>query len=438
MKDSRKRKYYSVVPKVVQSQTRQTIKIKGLYEHSRFEDGKEYRVLVEAVEQRGDGVYPIKEDLMIKAEEGTLAVSIFFVKEQEYQMTVFDGDKQVDIFCIYALDEDLYERYPYKGDLHMHTNYSDGVESPEYVAAACRQIGYDFMAITDHHKYQPSVISQEAYSGVKHDIEIYRGEEVHPVNRPGLFEKYVTVHILNIGGKSSVNDLYDDPDYLEKIEAIAAKTEVPAGVNAFDYASCVWAFDRIKECGGLSVFAHPYWRLFWGYHCSTMLAEYLIETKPFDAMEVISGYDDYDVDSNTLQVSMYHEYAKKGIQLPIIGVSDSHGAETGNYFGWYYTVAFAKSPKFEDVKESIMNYYSVAAEQMPNAAVRFYGPHRLVKYALFLYREVFPIHDEICEIEGRLMKEFAVTKNGEKLEKMSGSVEKLYKEMFARGCNGSN
>lgn len=432
MKDNRKRKYYSVTPKIVRSESRQTVTIKGLYEHSRFEEGKNYRVLIEAVEQRTDGNYPIKEEQIVCGKNGALQVEFLFGKEQEYQMTVFDGDKQIDIFCLYALDSDLFERYPYKGDLHMHTNYSDGVESPEYVAAACREIGYDFMAITDHHKYKPSMIAQDAYSKVKCDLKIYRGEEVHPVNRPGLSEKYVTVHILNVGGKSSVNDLYDDPDYLNKIEEIAKNTNVPDGVNAFDYASCVWAFEKIKECGGLSVFAHPYWRLFWGYHCSTMLAEYLIETKPFDAMEVISGYDDFDVDSNTMQVSLYHEYAQKGIKLPIIGVSDSHGAETGNYFGWYYTLVFAKSAEFEDVKEGIMNYYSVAAEQMPNAAVRFYGPHRLVKYALFLYREVFPLHDEICNIEGKFMKEYAATKDGARLESMSGSVERLYDEIFAK------
>lgn len=433
MRDNKKRKYYSVTPKIVESGTEQTIEIKGLYEHSRFSEDKEYRVLVEAVEQRIDAEHPARVEYFLKAENGAIYVKALFLKEQEYQITVFDGDATIDIFCIYALDKDLYERYPYKGDLHMHTCCSDGVESPEYVAAASREIGYDFISITDHHKYSPSVAAQEAYAQVKHDLRIYRGEEVHPVNRPGLFEKYVTVHILNVGGSFSVNDLYDDPNYLSEMEELAKKTEVPEGINPFDYASCVWAFDKIREAGGLSVFAHPYWRLFWGYHCSTMLAEYLIETKPFDAMEAISGYDDFDVDSNTLQVSMYHEYAKRGIQLPIIGVSDSHGADTGNYFGWYYTVAFAKSPDFEDVKESIMNCYSVAAEQMPNASVRFYGPHRLVKYALFLYREVFPMHDWLCRREGELMKAYASGEAApDELEKCSGNVQRWYEEIFNR------
>ena len=432
---TKKIKYYSVTPKIVRAGARTTVKIKGLYGHSRFVDDAQYRIVAEAVERKTDGRHPVREEMTVKAKDGQLSVSAFFAAEQEYQLTVFRGSERVECFCIYALESDLYERYPYKGDLHMHTIYSDGIESPEYVAAACREIGCDFIAVTDHHKYAPSVEAQEAYSGVRHDMRIFRGEEIHPLNRPDRPEKYVAVHLLSIGAGSSVNELYSKSGYISEIEELASKTDVPEGVDAFDFASCAWAFEKIKDFGGLSVFCHPYWRIESGYHCSTALAEHLIETKLFDAIEVISGYDNFEVESNTLQASLYWEYARKGIMLPAIGVSDSHGAEAGRCFGWYYTVAFAKSPEFEDIKEGIMNFYSVAAEQMPNAAVRFYGPHRLVKYALFLYREVFPLHDEICAAEGRLMKQYAAFGSGAELERMSGSTDRLYIEVFGRNVD---
>lgn len=55
--------------------------------------------------------------------------------------------------------------------------------------------------------------------------------------------------------------------------------------------------------------------------------------------------------------------------------------------------------------EGIKGLKSVAVEALPGNPVRVYGPYRLVKYVLFLIREVFPIHDELCYEEGRLMLE---------------------------------
>lgn len=40
-----------------------------------------------------------------------------------------------------------------KGDLHMHTIWSDGAHSIEEMAEACRRLGYQYMAITDHSQY---------------------------------------------------------------------------------------------------------------------------------------------------------------------------------------------------------------------------------------------------------------------------------------------
>ena len=50
-----------------------------------------------------------------------------------------------------------------------------------------------------------------------------------------------------------------------------------------------------------------------------------------------------------------------------------------------------------------MDLYSVAVEAMPGETVRAYGPFRLVKYALFLLRELFPKHDRLCQEEGEWM-----------------------------------
>ncbi len=44
-----------------------------------------------------------------------------------------------------------------RGDLHMHSTWSDGTESIETMLAACAARGYEYMAITDHGKALPMV-----------------------------------------------------------------------------------------------------------------------------------------------------------------------------------------------------------------------------------------------------------------------------------------
>ncbi len=47
---------------------------------------------------------------------------------------------------------DLIELKQIRGDLHMHTRETDGRASLEEMAAECREIGYEYLAITDHSK----------------------------------------------------------------------------------------------------------------------------------------------------------------------------------------------------------------------------------------------------------------------------------------------
>jgi DNA polymerase (family X) len=44
----------------------------------------------------------------------------------------------------------LVSRADIKGDLHMHTHFSDGRDTVEAMVAACASLGYEYLAITDH------------------------------------------------------------------------------------------------------------------------------------------------------------------------------------------------------------------------------------------------------------------------------------------------
>jgi hypothetical protein len=408
--------FYSVLPKVVRADRVQEVTIKPLFKHVFFKEDAEYEISVvpqEHIMPQGKAT-PCLFDLgevaavygktTVIPQGGALRFSWLFSGEQEHLIYVREVGVDTELrgpFHVYSLNDDLFTRFPFKGDLHMHSCRSDGKEAPAYVAACSRRIGLDFMALTDHGQYQPSLEAQGAFDRNKIGLKIFPGEEVHAPENP--------VHIINFGGKFSVNELFrgaGEVQYRREVEELERKLPAAAqGVNSYEYASCLWVFNKIRESGGLGIFCHPYWQIPSGYSPSGRLTDYFFETQPFDAFEVIGGYYRHQAESNALQVARYHEERAKGKRIPIVGVTDAHGCEGGELFGWYYTIVFSPSTQLADLTESIKNLYSVAVEAMPGEFPRIHGPLRLVKFAYFALRELFAQHDELSREEGLLMLE---------------------------------
>lgn len=375
--------------------------------------------------------WPERNQEVVHAEQGVLRISRYLEGEQEHVFEVREcreGAKTLLGTCrVYSLADDLFARKPYKGDLHIHSSRSDGKEPPAYVAGVSRRIGLDFMAVTDHYQYAPSLEAQRAFEQLPVDLKIMTGEEIHPPENP--------VHIINFGGRFSVNDLFKEPRYRDEVAAMeAALGPLPAGVNGYQAASTMWCYEQIRRAGGLGIFCHPYWVNELRYTPSGALTSFLFDRQPFDAFELLGGYYRFEVSSNTLQVARYHEERTKGKRIPIVGVSDAHGCESGELFGWYYTVAFSPTLAFADLRQSIMDLYSVGVEAVPGETVRAYGPFRLVKYALFLLREVFPEHDRLSQEEGEWMLKHVAgdERAATKLAGLQGRTAALLDEYWQR------
>ncbi len=418
---------FSVYPVVVRGDAETEITVRPLYDHVALRDDAEYEVTYypcEEFSQRSG--WPERNRPVVKRINGALRVRQYFEGEQEHvlHLDAVQGDnrRRMGEFRVYSVGPDLGGRIPWKGDVHMHSSRSDGREAPAYVAAACRGIGLDFMALTDHGQYEPSLEAIRAFEGVKCDLRMYPGEEVHPPGNP--------VHMVNFGGRFSVNALFaPESSYRSAVEDRAAGLgQLPGGVDRFQYASTVWSFERIREAGGLGIFCHPYWFTNHRYAPSGALTSHIFDTQPYDAYEIIGGYHLFEVASNTLQVARYHEERARGRRIPIVGVSDAHGCERGELFGWYYTIVFAPTYDLSDLTDAIRGLWSVAVEALPGQEPRAFGPFRLVKYALFLMREVFPLHDELCVEEGRLMRAHAAghCEAADRLGQLAGRIAGLY------------
>jgi predicted metal-dependent phosphoesterase TrpH len=396
--------HFDVCPRIVRADAETAITITPLADSGLFRDGGDYAVTVYPMEKLAGKGAAQAQAFCIRPTDGALRVGGRFAGEQEHALfveRVSNGKKTpVGEFSVYSLEEDLFRRRPFKGDFHVHSDRSDGREPPAYVAGACRRIGLDFMAVTDHRKYEPSLEAQRAFEDVEIDLRIYPGEEIHHQHADD------PVHIVNFGGRFSVNALIGEQQtYLAEVEAIEASITDPAltGERRTNYAQCLWTYGKIREAGGLAIFCHPYWVTAHAYNVPESLIARHFAEQPFDAYELIGGYKRHQVESNLLQVARYHEERARGRRIPIIGVSDAHGCERGELFGWYYTIVFSPSAELPALAENIAQLYSVAVEALPGEAPRAHGPFRLVKYAQFLLREVFPAHDALCLEEGRLM-----------------------------------
>ena len=328
----------------------------------------------------------------------------------------------------------------------MHTCRSDGKQAPAIVAAEYRKNGYDFLAITDHCRYYPSLEAISAFKDIPTDYALIPGEEIHLEDND--------VHIVNFGGKYSVNALMDGhhirevgedkalrstdglcpeiislEEYRNQVNELAEKLNIPDGIEKFTYASCVWIFNHIKKAEGLGIFCHPYW-LEEVFHVPESLTEYIMETQPFDAFEVLGGENYFE--QNGYQAARYYDDRAKGRKYPVVGSTDSHSCINNRNALIASTIVFSKKNTRKELISSIKDLYSVAVDSI-STELRLVGETRFVRYGSFLLREFFPLHDELTFEEGRLMKDYVCGDESaaEVLRLISGRMNKQREKYFA-------
>ncbi len=430
----KKLQYYDIYPKVVPADKTVEIKIRPLYEHVKFNEGEEYEVLYYPLERISEaGEFNYQRPKLIEVKNGILNIVQHFTGEQEHMFVINDLNEEMNPLRIriYSLNDDLFTKRPYFGDLHTHSYYSDGEESPAFIAASARNYGFDFISVTDHHQYQPSIEAIQRFNDVDIDMLILPGEEVHLPDNP--------VHFLNFGGESSLNEFVrsHEQDYFLQVKSIENKLDnIEDDKTKFIIASSIWAFERISKLNGLGVFCHPYWEVWTGYYVSKSIIDYFIDNKIFDAIELLSGYYSHEEYANTLQIARYYESYRNGADIPIVGVSDAHSC-SGDLLGDCFTIVFAKELTKDCIVDNIKNLYSVAVLNKPGEMQRSFGPFRLVKFSEFLLREVFPHYKKLCELEGAQMYAYlAEDKRAKKqLSIMKGQTQSLFNKLWAKPSN---
>ncbi|HDH41206.1 MAG TPA: PHP domain-containing protein [Candidatus Altiarchaeales archaeon] len=158
-----------------------------------------------------------------------------------------------------------------KIDIHTHSSYSDGANTPGEMVRYAKKIGLDGIAITDHNVIDGAIKALR-----------YNSEDFTVI--PGIEVSSKEGHILGLG----ITELIE--------RAIPAEEVV----------------ERIHELGGIAIAAHPYDRFRSGVGD-------LIYKIDFDAIEVING--------RTILTTRDMRKIAKNIKLPKVGGSDAHSLD---------------------------------------------------------------------------------------------------------------
>lgn len=374
-----------------------------------------------------------RKDMLCKADgEGKISFSYTADSEGEIYFRIYQGEQRIAQLSVYAVEGELSKRYPFRGDFHTHTIRSDGAETPAVVCANYRKKGYDFICITDHHRYYPSLEAINAFKDADISLQIMPGEEVQI--------PFTALHIVNAGGLFSVNGLIDNqfnytdtngdinarrlneniqpPEtislqkYTEEIEEIERKLDAetptfPKDVNKRWYAVLLWTVEKIRQSDGLCIFAHPYW-LCDVWHVPERLTRYILERGDCDAFEVLGGENYYH--QNGLQTALYYDEYRQGRIHAIVGSTDSH-CSTAQNRNWDIcsTIVFAEKNDRKSIVQAVKDKFSLAVDTI-SKEYRLVGEYRLQKYGTFLMENYFPIHDIWTARDGECMQKYL---NGE-------------------------
>jgi hypothetical protein len=330
-------------------------------------------------------------------EGNTLTLTVRFRGETEHTLQVIQKSsdskkpKILGTAKLYSLRPDYFALRPYRGNLHMHSKFSDGDknETPALMVAMCRKFGYDFAIETDHNAYAGSLSAITELSRLPTDMKTFPGEEVHSPNNG--------VHILSLGASESMKDWFTNKrdEYDKAVAEEKAKLPDTIADNLkYPVAASFAVWDKIRACGGIAIFCHPYWRPSERQYIPTPVSDYLLQNARFDAMEALNG----DSSDLGLGVLHYHELRARGLKIACIGVSDAHSSKN---LESAYTLILAESPTLPSFAKNIRLRNCAAVGVDPVSKRRSVtGEFRFSRYAIFLIEHFYPKQSDICRQEG--------------------------------------
>ncbi len=187
----------------------------------------------------------------------------------------------------------------YKGNIHTHTERSDGQLPVADVVGIYKDLGYDFLAITDHNR----VFKNDEFNN---QIYVIPGLEIHSI-KPSSFKTHHMVALTSYD-----NEMVENEQFIENI---------PWG-NPPETAIAL--VDKMKSLGFDLVYCHPIW--------SRMdIEDY--KDADYIAMEVYNGI--CELKYNHGNAEQHWDYLlRRGRKVMGVAADDCHGGEGHNGRGF--------------------------------------------------------------------------------------------------------
>lgn len=225
-----------------------------------------------------------------------------------------------------------------KGDLHVHSNWSDGLDSIESIAGYCKKIGYEYVGITDHSQ------SLKVARGLSEEKIVKKINEIEKINK-----KITNFTVLS----GTECDIKPDGrlDYNDKI--LKKFDFVCAGIHSNFKMDSVDATNRIIkgiENENVTFLAHPTCRLMRRREPLDLDIEKIFDTaKKTNTYLEINSFPDR-LDLNDIHAKQAKE---KGVKMVI-----STDAHTLNHLSFIrFGIATARRAWLE--KKDILNTQSL-------------------------------------------------------------------------------
>lgn len=255
-----------------------------------------------------------------------------------------DG-KEVDEYSKTGIE--LISAKDIKGDLHMHTTWSDGANTIEEMAEACRSKGYRYMAITDHSQYL------KIANGLTPERLLKQKEEIKRLN-----QKYNDFQILT----GIEMDILPDGTLDFDDDLLAGMDLVIASIHSAFSQPREKIMDRLRkalENVHVDIIAHPTGRLIGRREGYDVDIDLLIELakKTNTVLELNANPNRLDLTANYLKKAQ-----DAGVKIVIN--TDSHKTETLSNMeigvstakkGWIHKNTVLNTLELKDLLEYLNN-----------------------------------------------------------------------------------
>lgn len=224
----------------------------------------------------------------------------------------------------------------WRGNLHTHSDHSDGVLPPEEVCCRYKAEGYDFIALTDHFvgRFDYPITDTTPFRDT--DFTTILGAELHS----GAMENGELWHILAVG-----------------LPADFAPSNTPDPLPIHDQETGPELAQRARDAGAFVAVAHPEWSGLTTADARSIDAAHAVEIYNHGcAVECDRAHGFYTLD----------QLLTEGRKLTLCATDDAHFAAPDHFGGWVMVKAENLSPDALLAALKAGHFYSSTGPELRN------------------------------------------------------------------------